>query len=85
MGHASVTITLDRYGHLFPGAHAVTADRLDAYLERASHPPPGWMTSATSPWRRSCGSEKRTKQSYTRVSGIRWVPPIQSRRPISGA
>ena len=32
MGHASVTITLDRYGHLFPGTHAAAAERLDAYL-----------------------------------------------------
>lgn len=35
MGHASVTITLDRYGHLFPGTHAAAAERLDAYLGRA--------------------------------------------------
>ena len=34
-GHASVTITLDRYGHLFPGSESEAADLLDAYLERA--------------------------------------------------
>jgi integrase len=33
MGHASITITLDRYGHLFPGAHAEAAALLDRYLE----------------------------------------------------
>ena len=34
MGHSSITITLDRYGHLFPGNEAEAADLLDAYLER---------------------------------------------------
>jgi integrase len=35
MGHATVSITLDRYGHLFPGNEAEAAGLLDAYLERA--------------------------------------------------
>jgi integrase len=35
MGHASVTITYDRYGHLMPGSESEAAARLDAYLERA--------------------------------------------------
>jgi integrase len=34
MGHSSVTITLDRYGHLMPGNESEAADRLDAYLAR---------------------------------------------------
>jgi len=34
MGHASVTITLDRYGHLFPGNEEEAAGLLDAYLVR---------------------------------------------------
>jgi integrase len=34
MGHASVTITFDRYGHLMPGNEAEAAALLDAYLER---------------------------------------------------
>jgi integrase len=35
MGHASITITLDRYGHLFPGAEDEAAAMLDAFLERS--------------------------------------------------
>ncbi len=35
VGHASVTQTLDRYGHLFPGSESEAASALDAYLERA--------------------------------------------------
>jgi integrase len=35
MGHSSVTITLDRYGHLMPGNEEQAAGLLDAYLELA--------------------------------------------------
>jgi integrase len=35
MGHANISITLDRYGHLMPGNEAEAAGLLDAYLERA--------------------------------------------------
>jgi integrase len=35
MGHAAISITLDRYGHLMPGNEAEAAGMLDAYLERA--------------------------------------------------
>jgi integrase len=38
MGHASITITLDRYGHLLPGSEAEAAGLLNAYLARR---PPG--------------------------------------------
>jgi len=34
MGHASVTITYDRYGHLMPGNEEEAAGLADAYLER---------------------------------------------------
>lgn len=35
LGHASITTTLDRYGHLFPGSEAEAAGMLDAFLARA--------------------------------------------------
>jgi integrase len=35
LGDASVTITLDRYGHLFPGSEQEAAGLLDTYLERS--------------------------------------------------
>jgi hypothetical protein len=34
MGHSSITITLDRYGHLMPGNEHEAACRLATYLER---------------------------------------------------
>ncbi len=36
MGHSSITITMDRYGHLLPGSEEAAAAKLDAYLERAT-------------------------------------------------
>jgi integrase len=36
MGHANISITLDRYGHLMPGAEDEAAGLMDAYLESAS-------------------------------------------------
>jgi integrase len=35
LGHASIVITLDRYGHLMPGNESEAAAQLDTYLERA--------------------------------------------------
>jgi integrase len=35
MGHANISITLDKYGHLMPGNEDEAAALLDAYLERA--------------------------------------------------
>src|SRR5262249_53888098 len=36
MGHASITITLDRYGHLMPGNEDEAAELLEKYLAGAS-------------------------------------------------
>jgi integrase len=36
MGHGSITITLDRYGHLMPGNENEAAALLDAYLTVAT-------------------------------------------------
>jgi integrase len=36
MGHSSIQITLDRYGHLMPGNEDEAAGLLDAYLERTA-------------------------------------------------
>jgi integrase len=33
-GHASIAITLDRYGHLLPGAEDEAMERVSAYLDR---------------------------------------------------
>ena len=33
MGHANISITLDRYGHLMPGSEGEAAGLLDAYLD----------------------------------------------------
>ena len=35
IGHASITITIDRYGHLLPGGEADAIALLDAYHQRS--------------------------------------------------
>jgi integrase len=36
LGHSSISITLDRYGHLFPGSRDEAVALVDAYLERTT-------------------------------------------------
>jgi integrase len=36
MGHSTVTLTLDRYGHLLPGNEVEAASALDGYLDRVA-------------------------------------------------
>jgi hypothetical protein len=36
MGHSSIQITMDRYGHLMPGSEEEAAGLLDAYLTRSA-------------------------------------------------
>lgn len=38
MGHANISVTLDRYGHLFPGAEDEARVLIDAYLDRLDRP-----------------------------------------------
>jgi integrase len=38
LGHSSITVTLNTYGHLFPAIDEALSDRLDAVFE-ASRPP----------------------------------------------
>jgi integrase len=36
LGHASITITMDRYGHLMPGNETEAVTLVDSYLERST-------------------------------------------------
>jgi len=36
MGHSSITVTFNLYGHLFPGTHARTGQQLQAYIDAAT-------------------------------------------------
>jgi hypothetical protein len=36
LGHSSIEVTLDRYGHLFPGLDESLADKLDATYRTAA-------------------------------------------------
>ena len=39
MGHSSIQVTFDRYGHLFPGSEDAARDALDAYLAADARTP----------------------------------------------
>jgi integrase len=39
LGHSSITITLDRYGHLFPSVEEALAEKLDAAFAAADGQP----------------------------------------------
>ena len=39
MGHSTITITLDRYGHLLPGNEREAATLLDQWLANATNQP----------------------------------------------
>ena len=43
MGHSTITMTLDRYGHLMPGNEDEAAEMLAAYLERDEQPIPSGL------------------------------------------
>jgi hypothetical protein len=39
VGHASVSFTLDRYGHLYPDADVLLRDQLDQLIRRSADGP----------------------------------------------
>ena len=47
LGHSSIRVTSDRYGHLFPKARAELADALDATFEAAPPAPPADFSRTT--------------------------------------
>jgi hypothetical protein len=38
LGHSSIRVTSDRYGHLFPNVRAALADALDGTFRTSAHP-----------------------------------------------
>ena len=82
MGHSSVTITLDRYGHLFPGSEAEAAGLLDEYLARAGGGP---CVSAVTGGRvrRDAGRWRALKDRRAAISRSSSVAGVTA-RPTSG-
>jgi integrase len=46
LGHSSITVTLDRYGHLFPELEEQVTTRFDASILAARHARAGHLRSA---------------------------------------
>jgi integrase len=51
LGHSSITITLDRYGHLMPGSEDEAVALVDDYLERSTGAETGASGTQTAPLR----------------------------------
>ena len=49
LGHSSIQVTFDRYGHLMPGNEAEAMSLMDAYLERMSRTGDAKLASGASP------------------------------------
>ncbi len=49
IGHASISITMDRYGHLMPGNEVEAAGRLDAYLGMCCPSQPAILAEGSRP------------------------------------
>jgi len=62
LGHASVTITLDRYGHLMPGNEEEAAGLLDAYSS--------CMPSASPSSMRRCTAAHESSESKSACAGF---------------
>lgn len=77
MGHASVSITFDRYGHLMPGNESEAAGMLDAYLARAAS---ARQARDTEPLVDAVESGRRFRSSsgiplYSAARGTLRIPP----------
>jgi len=51
LGHSSIAVTLDRYGHLMPGSEDEAVALVDAYLERSTGAESGASGAQTAPLR----------------------------------
>jgi integrase len=69
LGHASIQITMDRYGHLFPNAKRTTGARLEAQLAAGKDQAPGVESSHTHPTEEAGSSRNTMEQAGERLSG----------------
>jgi Phage integrase family len=97
MGHANISITLDRYGHLMPGNEGKAAGSLDAYPGARGNGPTrrrGWQASSSSEAFKTSSSraakdpvhalvERNGALEWGRIAGL--APPLDTpgspRRP----
>jgi hypothetical protein len=66
MGHSSIQITVDTYGHLIPGADIAWVDRLDSKTTQEQNATPTQQ------------AEDESGQEYVEVLEKTWLPPRDS-------
>ena len=73
MGHSSITVTLDRYGHLFAGLDAQIADSLDDLIVGSR----GLAAASPTPERRS-GFALESEAATSHGVGLNGIEPSTS-------
>ncbi len=69
LGHASITMTMDTYGHLFPNRNRGLVDRLDSAENEWQNATPAQPTEATS------NVSSLTPRNVVRPTGVEPVTP----------
>jgi hypothetical protein len=80
MGHSSIQVTVDLYGHLIPGGNKQAVDRLDqpvdkagSEAESATQTQPPHVDQTTRPW--SNHDQGLVRQALPLVAGGGFEPP----------
>ena len=77
MGHSTITITLDRYGHLLPGNETQAANLLETWLTHAATDRPSGVSTlaqaTVSSWMSSSGLARQLRR-------LRFGPDSQAAR-----
>ena len=74
MGHKSIQITIDVYGHLIPGENVAWIDTLDTTLQKVT------ATDAHKPHTHSREAEERISDAVESIEAeeVNWLPPRDS-------
>jgi hypothetical protein len=78
LGHASISITLDRYGHLFPGSGDEAVALVDAYLERTTGAKTGADGPERAPLSQRLGASSQSRKPLSVVRRIEGSNPSPS-------
>jgi integrase len=84
LGHPSIQITVDVYGHLVPGGNRAAVDRLDDEPQPSATPAqPEVVPAGTSQTLSALdgvvsrvGIEPTTRRLRVRLGGVHWMPPF---------
>ena len=71
MGHSSIQVTVDIYGHLIPGANVAWVDRLDSKATKQNHP--GQQQNAAPAQQPEVDADSEVAQLIENIGGGGWT------------